>query len=128
MISASMEPVRGMNHNVLLRWSVAFLLGCTTVLSQAGTLVGVVVSVQDGDTLTVLDTRKVQHRIRLSGIDAPDKGQAYSGRSKQVLADAAFRRDVEVVWHKHDRYDRVVGTVLLNGQDLNLAQVAAGLA
>jgi endonuclease YncB( thermonuclease family) len=55
---------------------------------------GRVVGIADGDTLTVLDTKNVQHRIRLSGIDAPEKGQPYEEASRQNLARLAFDRSV----------------------------------
>jgi len=45
-----------------------------------------VVALSDGDTITILDTAKVQHKIRLAGIDAPEKGQAFGERSKQNLS------------------------------------------
>lgn len=96
--------------------------------SGADTLQGVVVAVQDGDTLTLLDEGKVQHRIRLAAIDAPEKGQPFGQRSKEGLSDLVYRREVSVEWHKRDRYGRVVGRVLLAKLDINLVQVEAGLA
>ncbi|TXC66051.1 thermonuclease family protein [Piscinibacter aquaticus] len=96
--------------------------------SFASTLVGVVVGIQDGDTLTVLDAEQVQHRIRLSGIDAPEKGQPFGHRSKEGLSAIAYRRQVAVEWHKRDRYGRLVGKVLVEGRDINLAQISSGLA
>ncbi len=50
-------------------------------------IVGHVDGVADGDTITVLDALKHQHKIRLSGIDAPEGGQAFGQRSKQTLSD-----------------------------------------
>ena len=58
------------------------LLACTV---NAETITGRVVSVGDGDTITVLDADKVQHKIRLAGIDAPEKKQAFGNRSKESL-------------------------------------------
>lgn len=94
----------------------------------AETLVGLVVAVQDGDTLTVLDAEKVQHKIRLAGIDAPEKGQPWGQRSKEGLSALAYRREVAVEWHKRDRYGRLIGKVLVERRDVNLAQVSSGLA
>jgi endonuclease YncB( thermonuclease family) len=82
-------------------------------------LEGLVVAVADGDTLTVLDDTQTQHRIRLSGIDAPEKGQPFGNVSKQNLADAVFQKRVAVEYAKTDRYGRLVGKVLLDGQDLS---------
>ena len=59
-------------------------LACT---AHAETITGRVVGVADGDTITVLDGGKVQHKIRLSGIDAPEKKQAFGNRSKESLSD-----------------------------------------
>jgi endonuclease YncB( thermonuclease family) len=94
----------------------------------AETISGRVVGVADGDTLTVLDASKQQHKIRLDGIDAPEKAQPFGDRSKQSLSDLAFNRDVQVQTHKRDRYGRVVGKVLHDGADLNLIQINRGMA
>jgi endonuclease YncB( thermonuclease family) len=55
---------------------------------------GRVVAVSDGDTITVLDGDERQHKIRLSGIDAPEKGQAFGERSKQSLSTRRFTEQV----------------------------------
>ena len=89
---------------------------------------GRVVGVQDGDTITVLDSSNANHRIRLLGIDAPEKGQAFGNRSGQNLSQAIFNRVVTIGWSKHDRYGRIVGKVVLEGQDVCLEQIKAGMA
>jgi endonuclease YncB( thermonuclease family) len=94
----------------------------------AATLEGRVVGVHDGDTITVLDDSRQQHKIRLAGIDAPESKQAYGSRSKQNLSGLVFNRQVTVEWEKHDRYGRTVGVILLDGRDVNLEQVRAGMA
>jgi endonuclease YncB( thermonuclease family) len=76
----------------------------------------------------VLDADKVQHKIRLSGIDAPEKKQAFGNRSKESLSDMVFERTVNVETEKSDRYGRKIGKVLVNGQDVNLVQVERGMA
>jgi len=106
---------------------LAFALGALSG-ALAETLQGVVVAIQDGDTLTLLDDSKTQHRIRLAGIDAPEKGQPFGQLSKEGLSGLVFLHDVAVEWKKRDRYGRVVGKVMLGGRDVNLAQVEAGLA
>jgi len=65
----------------------------------------------------VPDDAKTQHRIRLSGIDAPERRQDFGNVSRQILADAVFQRRVVVEYDKTDRYGRLVSKVLLNGQD-----------
>jgi endonuclease YncB( thermonuclease family) len=91
-------------------------------------LTGRVVGVADGDTITVLGFNRIQHKIRLAWIDAPERSQAYGNVSKQHLSALVFGQNVTVDYHKTDRYGRTVGTVVVNGRDVNLEQVRAGLA
>ena len=95
---------------------------------RGGSLAGRVVGLSDGDTLTVLDERDVQHKIRLTGIDAPEKRQDYGNKSRQYLAALVFDKHVSVEWDKKDRYGRFLGKVVVDGRDVNLAMVSAGLA
>lgn len=97
-------------------------------LARAETLDGYVVAVSDGDTITVLDAKREQYKIRLAGIDAPEKAQAFGERSKQHLVELVFNKQVTVEWDKLDRYGRTIGKVLVNGQDANLEQIKAGMA
>ncbi len=92
------------------------------------TLTGRVIAIADGDTITVLDAQKHQWRVRLAAIDAPEHTQPYATASRQALAARVFKRDVTVLWSRYDRYDRIVGKVLVDGTDVNLAQVADGMA
>lgn len=107
---------------------LAFLCAFAINSCWADEIVGRVVAVADGDTLTVLTGDKEQHRIRLSGIDAPEKSQAFGNVSKRHLSDIAFDKEVVVEYDKRDRYGRIVGKVFVGGQDVCLAQLAAGLA
>jgi endonuclease YncB( thermonuclease family) len=100
-------------------------LACT---AYAETVIGRVVGVADGDTITVLDADKVQHKIRLAGIDAPEKKQAFGNRSKESLSDMVFDKTVNVETEKRDRYGRQIGKVLVDGLDVNLVQVERGMA
>lgn len=74
-------------------------------------MLGVVVGVSDGDTITVLDAGRQQHKIRLAGIDAPEKKQAFGSVAKQRLSDMVFGKQVRVDARKKDRYGRTVGRV-----------------
>jgi endonuclease YncB( thermonuclease family) len=108
---------------------ILFLAACCSCLSaNSAELSGRVVAVADGDTVTVLDAQKVQHKIRLGGIDAPEKKQAFGNRSKESLSDCAFGKDVVVDWDKVDRYQRKVGKILAAGVDCNLRQIKLGMA
>lgn len=96
-------------------------------MACADTLSGKVVAVSDGDTLTVLVGQQ-QIKIRVSGIDAPEKKQPFGQRAKQGLSDCAFGKWVEVDWRKTDRYGRTLGKVISGGADCGLLQIEHGLA
>jgi endonuclease YncB( thermonuclease family) len=105
------------------------LLLCQPVCARAVDFVeGEVVAIADGDTLTVLDLDKRQHRVRLLGIDAPERGQDFGERSRQSLADLVFNKRVHIVIPKLDRYGRKLGKVTLGRTDVNLEQIRAGMA
>jgi len=89
---------------------------------------GRVVGIADGDTVTVLDAANVQHKVRLTGIDAPEKKQPFDSRSKQSLSDMVFNKIVTVESDKRDRYGRELGKVLMGGMDVNLEQIRRGMA
>jgi len=74
-------------------------------------LTGRVVGVADGDTVTVLDARRTQHRIRVAGIDAPERGQPGGQRSKESLSMLVYDQPVRVESNKRDRFGRIVGKV-----------------
>lgn len=112
----------------IYRWMLAGPLALAITAAQAEQVQGRVVGVADGDTVTVLDDRKMQHKVRLAGIDAPEKGMPYGQRSKQYLSDLVFGKSVTLEGDKVDRYGRTVAKVLMNGRDVNLAQIAAGMA
>lgn len=106
--------------------TLAVLLSMATV--QAGTLEGLVVGVTDGESITLLDDQRTQHKIRLAGIDAPEKAQAFGQQSKEHLSSLALGRQVLVETGKQKRYLRTVGKAIIDGRDANLAQVVAGMA
>lgn len=89
---------------------------------------GKVIRVSDGDTIAVLDKDNKQHKIRFQGIDAPESKQAFGQASKENLSKMVFGKQVTVIWDKVDKYGRTVGKVLLDGKDINIEQVKAGLA
>lgn len=88
---------------------------------------GKVVSVHDGDTITVVQGKK-QIKVRLYGIDAPELKQSYGKKSKQFLANLIAGQMVEVEESGKDRYKRTVGTVYLGSTDINAQMVASGYA
>jgi endonuclease YncB( thermonuclease family) len=77
----------------------------------AGTLEGRVEAIADGDIITVLDSKKRQHKVRLTGIDAPEKSQPFGEASKKNLSRLVYLKDVRVESHKQNRYGRILGKV-----------------
>jgi endonuclease YncB( thermonuclease family) len=91
-------------------------------------IAGKVIGIQDGDTITLLDMDLTRYRIRLAGIDAPEKSQAFGRVSQVHLSTLCYGKLVTANCPKVDQYGRRVCTVFVNGVDVNLAQVVAGLA
>ena len=89
---------------------------------------GTVVSIADGDTLTLLDASKTQYRIRLDGIDAPERTQPHGQRARQSLAALAHGRAASANCPKVDRYGRAVCRVVVDGVDIGLEQIRRGYA
>ena len=104
----------------------AFLLALIC-LTAADTLTGKVVRIADGDTVTVLVGGN-QVRVRLFGIDAPERGQDYSRKSSEALADLVFGKEVRVVVHDKDRYGRTVGDIHIGNTLVNEKMVKDGWA
>lgn len=96
--------------------------------SAAAELTGKVVSVHDGDTVTVLVAGNRQVRIRLYGIDTPESAQDFGSRAKQFTSIQCAGKTVRVVERDRDHYDRMVGEVFVDGESLNVALVRAGMA
>lgn len=122
-------------------WALALVFPLLLGQAWAATLEGRVVGVHDGDTITVLDASKRQHKIRLAAIDAPESKQAFGTRSRQNLAGLVFGKDVAIEWSRRDRYKRIVGKVMVDESaadcafrncrkslDAGLAQVRDGFA
>lgn len=93
-----------------------------------GTLQAIVIGITDGDTVVVLDSNDQFHEIRLKGIDAPELRQAFGDISRAYLARKLAGKEVTIESQKRDRYGRLVGKVILDGRDICLEQIKAGLA
>jgi endonuclease YncB( thermonuclease family) len=96
--------------------------------AYAKTIEGLVVGVADGDTITVLDQQKNTYKIRLQGIDAPEKKQAFGEKSKQSLHDLVHSKQVRIEYDKEDKYGRIVGKVIVDDVDVCLQQLVLGMA
>ena len=117
-----MMTTRNRYQSILL----SALLALLTSSVSAQSLVGRVVGVADGDTLTLLVDGRVQQKIRLAGIDAPEKAQPFGNQAKQRLSALVYGKTVTVVGVKQDRYRRLIAKILVDGQDANLEMVVSG--
>ncbi len=95
---------------------------------QSFALTGKVISVADGDTITILDSSKQQHKIRLYGIDTPEKKQACGMAAKQYTSRLAYKKVADVNVIDTDRYGRSVGVVTVDGVNVNESILNAGYA
>ena len=122
-----------MHH--LFSITCAFLLFIGSQCSPSGAevvssevLTGKVVSIADGDTFTVLDVNNKQRKIRLHGIDAPEKKQPFGNLSKKRLSELVFGKEVRVEKRSTDRYKRIVAIVYADTLNINETMIAEGMA
>lgn len=111
--------------NRLLSASLILLFSIAT---HAEELTGRVVDVASGDSITIVDSASMEYKVRLSGIDAPEKQQPFGAESRKSLADLVYGKEVTIYWIKRDYHKRVVGKVMLNKLDVNLEQIKRGMA
>jgi endonuclease YncB( thermonuclease family) len=110
-----------------IRCLLFLLLLATHTLAQ-DIIRGRCVAVSDGDTIKVLATGRELLRIRVAWIDCPELGQAFGRRAKQFMSALVFGKDVELHPHAIDRYGRTVAMVFVDGRDVGLELIKAGLA
>jgi endonuclease YncB( thermonuclease family) len=117
-------PMIASKGRVLL-WSAAFVL-LGTIPTLAADFTGSVISVLDGDTIEVLHNQHPE-RIRLNGIDCPERGQAHGKQAKQAASALAFGKEVTLQTHGLDKYGRTLGDVILpDGTNVNHTLVKEG--
>jgi len=104
------------------------LLLLVSYSTSAATIFGKVVHIADGDTLTVLTASNQQVKVRLAGIDTPEKAQPFGNKAKQALAALSFQKQASVEVETKDRYGRSVGRVIVAGKDVNAELVRQGMA
>ena len=117
-------------RRLLLGWTASWVAAWTLLagVAVADEFAGRVVGVTDGDTLTVLRAGHAA-TVRLQGVDAPEKRQAYGDRARRFVADLAFDQTVSVRTTGRDRNGRLLGEVVLpDGRSLNQELVRAGYA
>lgn len=103
-------------------------LTLTLCATHGKTIEGRVINVTDGDTLTILTADSKPLKVRLTGIDAPEKRQPYGDKSKEHLASLTHQKIVKVEYSGTDRYQRTLGKVFLEDIDINLEQILNGFA
>ena len=118
-----------MNFSTLKKY-LSFILFASFIASVANAeiLNGTVVGVSDGDTITVIDKSNNEHKVRLMGIDAPEKSQTFGNEAKKTLSNYIYKKEVSVEYKKYDKYKRIVGKVTLDGQDICLQMIREGMA
>jgi len=105
--------------------------------AHAATIEGKAIHIADGDSITLLDADKTKHRIRIDGIDAPEKAQPFGDRARQSMVRMVAGKEVTADCHKTDRYGRQVCKVWVQPSDcpacgktldVGHAQILGGLA
>jgi micrococcal nuclease len=100
-----------------------------TAQTRSSRLDGRVVKIVDGDTYDLLTADKKVLRIRMNGIDAPEKGQAFAQKSKDYLGQLCFKQTIRVQWYSKDRNGRYIAdSYLPDGRSLSLEMIKAGYA
>lgn len=110
-----------------MRWPTCVLAFVLVQSAHAETLSGTVVTVIDGDTLTIADSARKRYRVRLAGIDAPEAKQPYGLQSARSLAQLCYRKAAEVEWKETER-GLFLGQVACDGTAANEEQVRRGMA
>lgn len=103
------------------------LLAVAAFQASADQIIGNVVRVVDGDTI-VIDSGTVRDKVRLAGIDAPERDQPWGEAATRELRRQIAGKVVTVEWNKRDRYGRLIGVILLDSADINLHMVDRGMA
>ena len=100
----------------------------TSPTSTGTEVTGVVSRVSDGDTIWVTDAKGLRHKIRMLDIDAPESSQKFGSESTARLKSLIGSKSVRVTYSERDKYDRLLGTVWLGDEDINLRMVSEGMA
>jgi endonuclease YncB( thermonuclease family) len=130
LVMISVVMIRNISNGTmrLIKLTTTLLFLLATLTTQAATLQGKVVHIADGDTLTILTNANQQVKIRLAGIDTPEKAQPFGNKAKQVLAALTFQKQASIEVETKDKYGRTVGRVIVNGIDINAELVRQGIA
>jgi endonuclease YncB( thermonuclease family) len=116
------------HSKTMCRLSILLCIILGSLPSTCFALTGKVISVADGDTITVLDSSNQTHKIRLYGIDCPEKRQAYGKAAKKHTSQLTYRKIANVKEYDTDRYGRTVGVVTVDGVNVNESLIDNGYA
>lgn len=116
-----------MNYLLFLSF---FILGCYSKnnIAKKEVQYGKVIKIVDGDTFDILLENQTTKRIRMEGIDAPERGMPYYKVSKDYLGQLCFGKSIKIVQTNTDRYGRTVAQSLINDNELGLLMIKAGYA
>lgn len=89
---------------------------------------GRVVRIIDGDTFVLIFENDYEARVRLDGIDCPERKQPFSQRAKQALSDLIFSKNITVYYNKKDGFGRILGVAIVDGVNVNHEMVRRGMA
>ncbi len=115
----------------LIKVAAFFAIVCVVLLfclSAHKTISCRVIGIKDGDTVEILTADQKTKIVRLNGIDAPEKDQPYSQRSKESLSKLVFGKQVKLYSFGNDRYGRLIADIYVDSINVNYIQVAEGLA
>ena len=108
--------------------SLAAILQAHALTHTQEILTGKVIGVSDGDTITLLNAQQKQIKVRLTGIDCPEKSQAFGNRAKKELSDKVFSQNVQIEVRGKDKYGRSLGVVKIGNEDVNEYLISQGVA
>lgn len=108
--------------------ALIFLLTTPTPSISKKTITGKVIGISDGDTITILDSRKNAHKVRLYGIDSPERDQPFGNAAKTFISHLVATKIADVHIYESDSYGRSVGLVTVNGININQRLIDTGYA
>lgn len=121
------KPAKGPMGATSIIFALLLLIGNYCPSFASTVITGKVVSIADGDTITVLQNNQ-QFKIRLYGIDCPESGQAFGNKAKEFTSSLVFGKTVDVTVYDIDKYQRNVGVVRVDGLNVNEAILKNGFA
>jgi endonuclease YncB( thermonuclease family) len=104
------------------------LAATVPICAQAFIIDGRVAAVESGDTLVLINRRKVRHVVKLAGVAAPELGQAFGNAARDYLANLVYGKNIKAMGRRFDDAGRLRGKILLGGRDINLEMIVAGFA